>query len=326
MPGIARWLGVLMLLLGAPRPSLCASMSHTSNWAVLVDASRYWFNYRHAANTLSMYRTVRRLGVPDSNIILMLGDDLACDARNGHPGRVFNNADHSVDLYGDSVEVDYRGYEVTVENFMRVLTGRHDPAVPRSKRLLSDQGSNVLVYITGHGGNEFLKFQDNEELMAQDLADAVAQMHEKGRYREMLFIADTCQASTLFSRFDSPNILTMASSKKDESSYSHHNDRDVGVSVIDRFTYHTLEFLEQVDMRSSVTLQNLFGIYRQDLLRSTFTYQSALFSRPLNRVKVTEFLGSVTVTEPTQEVYPLSNKERLLSSPRLTSAQVPPQN
>jgi len=32
--------------------------------------------------------------------------------------------------------------------------------VPRSKRLLSDARSNVLVYMTGHGGDEFLKFQD----------------------------------------------------------------------------------------------------------------------------------------------------------------------
>ncbi len=43
--------------------------------------------------------------------------------------------------------------------------GRHEAAVPRSKRLLSDGGSNVLVYLTGHGGDDFLKFQDQEEMM-----------------------------------------------------------------------------------------------------------------------------------------------------------------
>lgn len=79
------------------------------------------------------------------------------------------------------MQVDYRGYEVTVENFLRVLTGRHDEAVPKSKRLLSDEGSNVLLYMTGHGGDEFLKFQDAEEIQSRDLADAFAQMHEKRR-------------------------------------------------------------------------------------------------------------------------------------------------
>lgn len=79
------------------------------------------------------------------------------------------------------LQVDYRGYEVTVENFLRVLTGRHHPSVPRSKRLLSDEGSNVLLYMTGHGGDEFLKFQDSEEIQSRDLADAFAQMHGKRR-------------------------------------------------------------------------------------------------------------------------------------------------
>lgn len=70
-----------------------------------------------------MYRTVKRLGIPDSNIILMLGDDVACNPRNKFPATVFNNAARLLDLYGENVEVDYRGYEVTVENFIRMLTG-----------------------------------------------------------------------------------------------------------------------------------------------------------------------------------------------------------
>lgn len=64
-----------------------ASATHTSNWAVLVSTSRFWFNYRHLANVLSMYRTVKRLGIPDSQIILMLPDDMACNPRNSFPAR-----------------------------------------------------------------------------------------------------------------------------------------------------------------------------------------------------------------------------------------------
>jgi phosphatidylinositol glycan class K len=63
------------------------------------------------------------MGVGDDRIILMLADDAACDPRNSSPGTVFNNRDHRINLYGESVEVDYRGYEVTVENFIRLLTG-----------------------------------------------------------------------------------------------------------------------------------------------------------------------------------------------------------
>ena len=40
--------------------------------------------------------------------------------------------------------------------------------------------------------------QDAEEILSKDIADAFAQMHMKERYNEILFIADTCQAASLF--------------------------------------------------------------------------------------------------------------------------------
>ena len=157
------------------------SAEHTSNWAVLVSTSKFWFNYRHAANALSLYRTVKRLGIPDSQIILMLPDDMACNPRNAFPGAVYNNGQRVLDLYGNNIEVDYRGNEVTVENFIRLMTDRVGDDMPKSKRLLTDDKSNILVYMTGHGGEEFLKFQDTEEISAFDIADAFGQMWEKKR-------------------------------------------------------------------------------------------------------------------------------------------------
>ena len=53
--------------------------------------------------------------------------------------------------------------------------------MPRSKRLLTDDRSNIFVYMTGHGGDEFLKFQDSEEISAFDIADAFEQMWQKKR-------------------------------------------------------------------------------------------------------------------------------------------------
>nr|XP_043610320.1 putative GPI-anchor transamidase [Erigeron canadensis] len=276
---------------------------HTNNWAVLVCTSRFWFNYRHMANTLSLYRTVKRLGIPDERIILMLADDMACNARNKYPAQVFNNENHKLNLYGDNVEVDYRGYEVTVENFMRVLTGRHENAVPRSKRLLSDEGSHILLYMTGHGGDEFLKFQDSEELQSHDLADAVKQMKEKRRFKELLIMVDTCQAATLFSQLHSPGVLAIGSSKKGENSYSHHLDSDVGVSVVDRFTYYTLAFFERLNMYDNASLSSLFSSFNPNLLMSTAYYRTDLYQEEVEKVPVSNFFGSVMKTIHTSYAY-----------------------
>ncbi|XP_027908708.1 putative GPI-anchor transamidase isoform X2 [Vigna unguiculata] len=240
----------------------------------------------------------------------MLADDMACNARNKYPAQVFNNENHRLNLYGDNVEVDYRGYEVTVENFLRVLTGRHETAVPRSKRLLSDEGSHILLYMTGHGGEEFLKFQDSEELQSHDLADAVKQMKEKRRFKELLIMVDTCQASTLFSQLHSPGVLAIGSSMKGENSYSHHLDSDVGVSVVDRFTFYTLAFFERLNMYDNASLSSLFKSFNPNLLMSTAYYRMDLYQRHLEEVPVTNFFGSVMKTIHTDSAYKsLSNKK-----------------
>ncbi|KAI5958390.1 POL12 [Candida margitis] len=244
-------------------------------------------------NAIKIMNEIKRLGIPDSQIILMLSDDVACNARNAFPGTVFNNMDQALDLYGNSIEVDYRGYEVTVENFIRLLTDRWGPEQPRSKRLLTDENSNIFIYLTGHGGNEFLKFQDAEEIGAHDIADAFAQMHEKRRYNEIFFMIDTCQANTMYEQIYSPNILCVGSSKLDESSYSHHSDMDIGVAVIDRFTYYALDFLENIDRDSKTTMDKLFDVLNFENVHSHAGIRTDLFKRDVDKVLLTDFFGNV---------------------------------
>ncbi|XP_076436653.1 GPI-anchor transamidase-like [Babylonia areolata] len=291
---------------------------HTNNWAVLVDTSRFWFNYRHVANVLSIYRSVKRLGIPDSHIILMVADDMACNARNPRPATVFNNANQHINVYGDDVEVDYRGYEVTVENFIRVLTGRLPPSTPRSKRLLSDERSNVLVYMTGHGGDGFLKFQDAEEVSNVELADAFEQMWQKRRYHELFFMIDTCQAESMFQKFYSPNILAVASSRVGEDSLSHHVDPALGVYVIDRYTYHALEFLEGVRPGSTKTMGQFLNVCPRSQCISTVSKRTDLFQRDPDKVLLTDFFGSVHNVELVQDVIRLANLSA--ESPPLSSS------
>jgi len=90
------------------------------------------------------------------------------------------------------------------------------------------------------------------------------------RYHEILFMIDTCQANTMYSKFYSPNIIATGSSEIDQSSYSHHADNDVGVAVIDRYTYYNLDFLEtQVrEPSSKMTLGDLFDSYDESKIHS----------------------------------------------------------
>uniref|UniRef100_A0A915DFW1 GPI-anchor transamidase n=1 Tax=Ditylenchus dipsaci TaxID=166011 RepID=A0A915DFW1_9BILA len=256
-----------------------AHSRHTNNWAVLVCSSRFWYNYRHVANVLSFYHSIKRLGIPDSNIIVMLADQIPCNPRNPDPATIYNNAYHHSNLFSEDVEVDYRGYEVSAENLVRLLTGRVLPSTPRNKKLLSDRQSNVLLYLSGHGGDGFLKFQDAEELTSVDLADAIETMFQHNRYNELFVISDTCQ---------SESILV------GEDSLSHHVDRSIGVYIIDRYPYYIQQFLEGRvrNLESNTSMAEYVKACGTSQCISTVGLRADLYEKPLDSVPVTDFFGS----------------------------------
>lgn len=182
--------------------------------------------------------------------------------------------------------------------------------------------------MTGHGGNDFLKFQDFEELGAQDLADGFAQMFEKQRYNEILFMIDTCQAASMYKRISSPNIMAAASSAVGQSSYSHHSDSDIGVTVVDRWTYYNLQTLEKVKRGDTATMQDLvyflydcnlfqtdswvkFDTYDERQIASTPGIFTEMFQKSPSETLITDFFGGVQTieltTKPKEQPLPLSN-------------------
>jgi len=237
-------------------------------------------------------------------------DDFACNSRNPLPGQSFNDAVGSdrIDLF-DNVEIDYRGAEVTVENFLRVLTGRHDAGVVRSKRLGSNERSNVLIYLSGHGGDQFLKFQDREEITSYDIADAIHQMRLQRRYSELLFMTDTCQASTLHETFFSPGVVAIGSSRRGENSFSYKSDLELGVSVIDRFTFHVLAFFEsQASFPSAASLHHLFSSFSERMLLSQAAWRDDLLLRSIEKIPVSQFFGLESHTAILHSAFPLEVK------------------
>ena len=63
----------VVLLLAALAGIACAE-----NWAVIVVGSKGFMNYRHHADGCHAYHILRKGGVPESNIILMVNPPGAC--------------------------------------------------------------------------------------------------------------------------------------------------------------------------------------------------------------------------------------------------------
>lgn len=278
-----------------------------NNWVVIANTSPFWFNYRHLANALTIYRVVKRLGIPDSRIVLMNSLEIAHDPRNPQRGKVFitDSADVNADAWNDAV-VDMRGRDVSSNSFLQVLAGRSPLDKMLARPILdSDENSNVLVYLTGHGGDEFLKFHDADELTASNIAHVFDEMHLKKRYKELIFMIDTCQAATMGTHIVAPNITFIASSLKGANSYGFsRNPAVLGVSVIDRFTYLLGQYFNEnfphfftdhdeagvaaAKKASKMTAKQINTLIRQSTLQDLFEYFKPSFLRSVPHMSKTE--------------------------------------
>lgn len=106
----------------------------------------------------------------------------------------------------------------------------------------------------------------------------------------------------MYSKLYSPNIIATGSSELDQSSYSHHADNDVGVAVIDRYTYYNLEFLEAEvrDTSSKKTVGDLFDSYTYEKIHSHAGVRYDLFRGGAEAARsrlLTDFFGNVQNVE-----------------------------
>jgi hypothetical protein len=255
----------------SPPPSPLLDLAQGSEeedlWVILLSSSKYYYNYRHLANCLTIYHIVRSLGVSDDHIILLDAADVLNDERNLYRGEIFfenpmfwpkegkrnllnftrncrkerklsETKDSSwfspVPHIENDYEVDYRGSEVTISLFSDLL----------ASTLPLTSSSKLLFYLTGHGGNEFFKFSDFEEMDLSFFLSLLQSLYYHRRYSEILLILDTCQASTMVAPLleKIPFLNVVASSLKDENSYSYYPHPELAVPLIDRFTFSFYNF------------------------------------------------------------------------------------
>ena len=213
--------------------SVAADGSPPNIHAIIVSSSRYWFNYRHAMNALAFYHILQGNGIPDSQIVLMIADEYVINARNPFKNGMYaNGVNPEGSWYSEETELDYRGSDVTVQNFLDAVLGIGPKSLQNT-----NEDSHLLIFVTGHGGDQFFKFQDEEEMTAQDIANLMDELAARKKFRKALFIADTCQAFTLFDKVKTPNVYALGTSLRGENAYAHHSDVELGISVIERWTH-----------------------------------------------------------------------------------------
>jgi ABC-type branched-subunit amino acid transport system substrate-binding protein len=199
--------------------------ARTGFWAFIGAFSHGYDNYRHQADALAYYQALRRAGVDDDHIVLVLADDLGKDPRNPEPG-VVRNVAGGPDL-NRNVVIDYK-LDATfgAAEALAILSGSKSARTPTV--LASDAGDDVLVFWVGHGSRAGLLVGGADAASAEAgagsfidpiaFAGTVNAMADEHRYRYLTALVETCHGGALGGSFQAPRAVLMTGAGESENS------------------------------------------------------------------------------------------------------------
>jgi len=230
-----------------------------AHWAVLVAGSNGWWNYRHQSDTCHTYNLLIKNGMPASRIIHLAYDDIAHNAQNPFPGKIFNKPDPTgkgVDVYADC-KIDYTGGDVTPAVFLSVLKGDATAVQGKGTGRVLESTSNdkVFVYFTDHGAVGLIAFP-SQYLYANDMITALKYMHDNQMYKRLVFYLEACESGSMFENILPNNweIYATTAANARESSWATYcspndkiNGKSVGSCLGDEYSVNWMEDTEAAE-------------------------------------------------------------------------------
>lgn len=267
------------------------------NWAVIVAGSNGWYNYRHQADACHAYQILHKNGIPDEQIVVMMYDDLAKNEENPTPGIVINRP-NGTDVYKGVVK-DYTGDDVTPQNFLAVLKGDAASVKGGSGKVLkSGPNDHVFVYFTDHGAPGLLAFP-NDDLMVNDLMDAIQYMHKNQKYKKMVLYIEACESGSMMKPLPVDiDVYATTAANPHESSYACYYDEKRDTYLGDWYSVNWMEDSDVEDLTKE-TLAKQFKIVKS---HTNTSHVMQYGNKTLAHLKVIEFqgnaLGGASVAAP----------------------------
>lgn len=236
----------------------------SDQYAVLVQGSSGFANYRHQADVLNMYQLLRRSGYDDNHIILVIDKALANDTENKEKGVIRSIID-GPDLLGGTTDgypaaiVDYDNATLTAADISSILTGqmseRLHTVIPPTTADGTAGSLNILFYWSGHGrnlsdggSNEF-KWHNEPPgsgfttTMMQQTAATIMQ-HQ---CRKLLVIAEPCYSEVVIRGVNGiKGVLALSGASATEQSFATHWNGDLGKKgswMSDCFSTNLIDYL-----------------------------------------------------------------------------------
>lgn len=128
-----------------------------------MNNSYYYFNYRMAGNVIGLTQKLKKLGFPKEDIFVVSNQ-----ASFNYPANFPPNTQRFIDDEPGKNELDHkieynRFYEdASLDTHLNAFSGRHEEFDPLFKRVDYDGVDNIFIFLTGHGGDYYMKvlYQD----------------------------------------------------------------------------------------------------------------------------------------------------------------------
>jgi glycosylphosphatidylinositol transamidase (GPIT) subunit GPI8 len=263
----------------------------SEQYAVLIQGSNGWNNYRHQADVLSVYQMLKKNGFDDDHIILIIDKALATDPKNPEQG-IIRAEDDGPNLYSNVV-VDYDNADVTPADICKILLAKAPLSAPEgatlplpsaSKTIVAPTGAvggaigaspNILLFWSGHGHNRATNGADElvwreagngQGMTAEMLRQTISQMQQQGLYRKMLVLTEPCFSEAVITPLVGiPGVLAMSSAGTYEQSFADNWSSTLGVWRCDRFSRNLVTHLTA---SPSTTYRDLYLYCAQHTLGS----------------------------------------------------------
>lgn len=243
----------------------------TAQYAVLVQGSNGWNNYRHQADVLSVYQMLKTKGFDDDHIILIIDKALASDAMNPEPG-IIRAEDGGNDLLA-GCSMDYDNADISPSDISNILLGVKTDKTPVV--LPKDAGQNVLLFWSGHGHNHannganelvWRNADVGRGMTADLLRQTISLMHQQGQYRKMFVLTEPCFSEAVITPLVGiPGVLAMSSAGTFEQSFADNWSTELGVWRCDRFSRN---LVTQLTASPTTTYRDLYLFCAQRTLGS----------------------------------------------------------
>ena len=274
----------------------------SAQYAVLVQGSNGWNNYRHQADVLSVYQMLKKNGYDDDHIILIIDKSLAQDSNNPEQG-IIRTKDGGKDLLEGAV-IDYDNAALTPADISNILQGvkTSKTSIVLPSPLPSEglgKAPNILLYWSGHGRNKagngidelaWCETDAGRGMTAEQLRQTVSQMQQQGLYRKMLILTEPCFSEAVITPLTGiPGVLAMSSAGTYEQSFADNWSTSLGVWRCDRFTRNLVTHLTD---NPSTTYRDLYLYCAQHTLGSHVHIVNSAYFGNLYTTGPQEFIES----------------------------------